>query len=408
MPGVRRWPAWLIAAVVLSLAARLFAWWIAGTRVPVGDPFNYAEIARNLLSGRGMVIDDPMLIANLRAFYPPGYPLLLAAIGLAVPLTATSLVILNTAIDALAAALLARIGARLGDARAGRVAGALYFLWPASVLLSPLAYKEALAALLVVIQIAALLAATRGSRPATAAFGIAAGLAVLVQPGWAPLSVLMALALLPEFPNWRMWLKQTSAAAAIAGLVLAPWWLRNALEFGRFVPFTTAGGAGLWVGATLLGDGSWVQAPARFLRGDEVTMSAAMGAEARQIIAADPLRYLVHCLGKIVRTLSDSAGPIRQLYWMEPARHYALLDSLRVFPLLATMGLMVVSAIAAILRVRGAVLRLVIAGLAQVLLFGMWFEFTERHRHFLTPLLLLLACVGAFEWVRMRRSQSAG
>jgi len=400
--GRGRWPAWLVPVVILSLSVRLFAWWVAGDRVPVGDPFNYVEIAHNILSGRGMVIDDPKLLDNLRAFYPPGYPLLLAAIGLIFPLKATTFLILNTAIDAAAAVLIAGIGARLGEKRAGLAAGAAYFLWPETMLLAPLAYKEGLASLLMLVQIAALLGAVRGERLAVAAFGVAAGLEVLVQPGLAPLSVLLALVLLPEFPDLRSWTRKMAGSAAIACLVLAPWWLRNALLFGQFVPLTTAGGAGLWVGATPLGDDGWVQTPAMLRIGDELTMSAAMGEEARRIIAADPLGYLARCFGKVINALTGSLAPIRALGSMDPWRHHELLISLRLIPVFATVGLLFAAGLAAIFIRRTTAVGLLLAGFAQILLFGMWFEFSERHRYFLIPLMLLVAAIGAARWLKGR------
>jgi len=36
--------------------------------------------------------------------------------------------------------------------------------------------------------------------------------------------------------------------------------------------------------------------------------------------------------------------------------------------------------------------RLLAACVVQVMLFGIWFEFSERHRLFMTPFILLLAC----------------
>ncbi|MCF8710441.1 hypothetical protein L3X40_21675, partial [Rhizorhapis sp. SPR117] len=45
-------------------------------------------------------------------------------------------------------------------------------------------------------------------------------------------------------------------------------------------------------------------------------------------------------------------------------------------------------------RAASTVLLLVAACGLQVALFGVWFEFGERHREFATPFLLLLVCLG--------------
>lgn len=48
----------------------------------------------------------------------------------------------------------------------------------------------------------------------------------------------------------------------------------------------------------------------------------------------------------------------------------------------------------AAMRRRNPLPAILIAGIAQILLFGIWFEFDERHRYFLTPILLLCAAAG--------------
>ena len=394
----------MLAVALVSLAGRIFALWIAGDRVPIGDPYNYVVIAQNILAGRGLVIDDPFVLTNLRAFYPPGYPLLLAGVGLIAPLNAAALTALNSLLDLAAAALIVRIGRRLGEKQAGRLAGALYLLWPASIFLAPLAYKEGLIALLVLAQIAGLLDAARGRRWAWARFGLAAGLTPLVQPGLAPLSVLLALAIFGQFSDRRTWLVNMGAAAALAAAVMLPWWVRNAILFDRFIPFTTASGAGLWVGASPLGGGEWVPIPPRLRVGDELALSAAMSGEAWATIAADPFGYFVRCLAKVLRALTHDQSPLLQLYWMRPLEHRGLILALQWLnaPLMpVTLCLTIVGAF---VERHSITVRLLLASLAQILLFGMWFEFSERHRYFLMPLMLLVAAIGAVHWLKSRGS----
>ena len=50
------------------------------------------------------------------------------------------------------------------------------------------------------------------------------------------------------------------------------------------------------------------------------------------------------------------------------------------------------------------VLLLLLAAIAQILIFGIWFEFDQRHRYFLTPLLLLVAVSGCLALRAHRRA----
>jgi hypothetical protein len=72
------------------------------------------------------------------------------------------------------------------------------------------------------------------------ALGVAAGLAALVRPP--ALAALVAAVVL----GGRA--RDLARAGLAAGLVMTPWWLRNALVFHRFVPFSTDGADPLFVG----------------------------------------------------------------------------------------------------------------------------------------------------------------
>ncbi|WZO98383.1 glycosyltransferase family 39 protein [Isosphaeraceae bacterium EP7] len=77
--------------------------------------------------------------------------------------------------------------------------------------------------------------------------GVSAGLAVLSKPSWALFPPLLALAWLVLAGQGRR--KRAFAGGLLMGLgltaAMAPWWVRNAEVFGRFVP------TALWMGASL-------------------------------------------------------------------------------------------------------------------------------------------------------------
>lgn len=402
-----RWPLWAFV-VVASLALRLWVLQLIGTSELGGDTLNNLRMAENLLSGRGLVIDDPFTVPNMRATYPPLYPILLAGVGVILPLSTLVITLLNTAFDFACAGLLVLLGRQLGLANAGRLAAMLYILWPTHIGLAPVARKEALIALFVVALLCVLVElARRPNIRLAAGYGVIAGLLALTQPGLVVLPALFALAMLPWFENKKAWLKAMLLAGGCTLLVLIPWWIRNWLLFHRFVPLTSTGEYSLWVGATPTGDGTWVQPPRRFRQGDEFTMAAALGAEARAIIAADPVRYLFHCLTKFGKAMVSDVHGAAILRWVDPRTNATLAWCWAIVAALLHLAALWLAMFFAATRRLDPLKSILLAGIAQMLLFGIWFEFDERHRYFLTPILLLCAVAGLLNLLGRNRSATA-
>lgn len=390
---------------IVSVAFRLWSLDLLNGRAPDGDTPNYLAIADNILSGRGLLLVDSTNL-SMRATYPPLYPLLLAGIGLMVPLTMAVITAMNTAIELACAWLMNRLGKDVGAEQAGTLAAALYLVWPTNLGMAPLARKEPLIALIVVALLVVLVRAIRGDRWRSGiVYGVLTGLLALTQPGLVFLPALFALVALPRFGDRRRWLAMMTVAAACAVLTVLPWWIRNWFLFHKFVPLTAAGGYSLWIGSTPVGDGTYLQAPPSFWHHDEFHMSAALGAEAKRIIASDPFGYVVHCVGKFFRAMLTEDRGVSQIYWAVPRGH-ARIAGIWVGTATLANGLAVLIAVAAAWVQRRQLLsQLLLAAIANILLFGIWFEFDQRHRYFLTPLLLLVAVNGLLAW---RRARSAG
>lgn len=390
--------------ILVSVAFRLWSLDLLNGRAPDGDTPNYLMIADNILSGRGLLLVDSTGL-QMRATYPPLYPLLLAAVGLALPLSFAVITAMNTAIEIACAWLMTRLGNDLGSPQAGTLAAALYLVWPTNLGMAPLARKEPLIALLVVALLVVLVRAlSRGSWRSAIAYGILTGLLALTQPGLLFLPALFALVALPRFGDRRRWLAMMAVAVGCTVLTVLPWWIRNWLMFHKFVPLTATQGYSLWIGSTPVGDGTYLQAPPEFWLGDEFRMSAALGAEAKRIIASDPVGYVIHCIGKFFRAMFTEHRGVSQLYWAMPRGH-ARIASLWVGTANLANGLAVIVGVTAAWIGRRQLLnQLLLAGLANILLFGIWFEFDQRHRYFLTPLLLLAAVNGLLAWRGARRA----
>lgn len=393
--------AMLLIVVVLLL--RLLAGLLANGRVSPGDAHAYLVIADNIASGRGYYFDEPYIGVRTLALFPPGYPVLLAAWVSIAGATTWSMLALATLTDAVAAWLLAGIGRRLGNPGAGRAAGFLYLVWPSTLFSAPLAEKEGLCVVLILILARVWIdrrkSAIGGWRGALA-LGLPAGVLALTQPGEAPLAALFGIALIRSI-GWRGVTQFGLAGAAVAIGVLMPWWVRNWIVFGAFVPLTTAGGISLWIGNNADATGNWMPQPASLRGLSEIDYARRAGALATTWMVGHPIEFVRLTMTKFVRATGVGQFGLVRLAAMYPPISAMLAAML--FPLShgAHLLLLAGGAVASRARVTPAlttVALLLLACMAQLVLFGMWFEFGERHREFLTPFLLLLIAVAASAW----------
>ena len=341
----------LAAALLLGLFVRIIA-------VPSGplvrDPFFYDQLASNVLAGRGLTVDVPIYGGDLRAVYAPVYPLLLAAwrwIG--VPALG-----LNTLIDLWASACV-----YLLSGRSDRSAAA-YFLFPSILLNSLLPLKDGLALALLLTNLLVV------RRPV--AYGAISGLLALTQPAWAPIPIIYFL-LCRQGLKAIVW-------AAIGGLaVMLPWWLRNWLIFGTFVPLTTT------MGLSLLYAANGGHTPTAWMPLDEPGRSAEAARIAMNVIAADPLHYAWLTAKQIARAFLWDNSATDQLAFMN-ARW---VGAANLIGQLAWIGLIALAGWRQ--RWSPAIGYLLVASIVSMLLFGIWFEFSPRHRAFIVPILICVA-----------------
>ncbi len=387
--------AWVAALILLAVVIRGLALTLAWGTAPYGDPNNYLHLAQNLLAGEGLAL--PRLGSSEpipTAMYPPALPILLAAVGLVAPLNALTFAVFNTVIDCIAALLLARLAYLLEAPRAAVPSALAYLLWPSIAFMSPLAYKEGLIVALLLGTVVALLEQSRrpGLRWALLS-GACSGALLLTQPGLLTLLPILFLVLARRFESWRRWWTASLTAAIATLLVMTPWWIRNALVFDAFVPLTSSGGLALWVGAQPDGGVVWQAPPKGWWGLGELEAARVAATEGWRIILADPLGYLARCLAKFPRSFFYSNWAIDQLILAKGQRWPWLRESnlLRFGPTMIELWAVAMAGIGLFRLRRQTIAWLLLACIAQIMLFGIWFEFSERHRLFMTPFLLLLA-----------------
>lgn len=387
----------LIAALFLSRMAALFL--VQGGTI-VGDPEIYQILARSLLSGEGLIFHDPLTEVDFRALYPPVYPLFLAGLGLLFGLGEPAIWAGNVAIDLASAFILVGLGARCGSPAAGRAAAWLFAIWPAFIFASPFAQKEGLVTLQVLTVALILLRLDRARIPRWWESGLIGGVAaslMLTQPGLALLPAILALVLLPAIGSRPLCILLLRASP-VALLLLAPWWIRNFHVLGSFVPLTTTGGLGLWVGNNPNATGNWLPMPPEYRGIPEIMMSARVAHEALGWIWNHPLDFVSLTFFKLFHAMGIEQFTLGRFGLMTPKPSAATLAAL--FPLLQGSLITILAGMACIAQrvrflARGDRLVLIMCGCAiQILIFSLPFEFGERHRFFLMPFLFLVVAAG--------------
>jgi hypothetical protein len=313
----------LAVAGCCSILLRILAVAVSGP-LPGGDPQIYLQLAQHIAGGEGLHRFSPTLGVEVLALHPPLYPLVLAPF---IPHVALA----NFLID------LACAAAMLWLARTCRVSGefaaALWLI--ASVWLSAIPHKEGLVAALAVASAAA---AIEKRAVLLGAFG---ALLALTQPGIAPLPALFAVTFMSP--------RSLPVVAATGIAVMLPWWTRNWIELGAFVPLTSSSGYSFWIGA--LSDHRWAPLPAHLLVGSELGISNAAAGEAWQWVSAHPVAYIAGSLSKAI---------------------------------LLAAPLMVVTAMS-----KGTVRTVLALALINLFAFQMWFELGARHLVHVLPVALI-------------------
>lgn len=315
-----------------------------------------------------------------------------------------AIALLNALVDGAAALLLWRLGRNLELGRAGALAGAAWLLWPAALAGSAVAQKEGLA---VALFVAAALGVTRwakdGRTTDAAAAGVASGLLALTQPALAAMPVFLFGAVAVAGMRRQGETMRAAGVALVAmALVMAPWWIRNALLFGSFVPLTTTGAAF----ARLVPDAVF-QLPAG---AGEIEARAILMGQATAWIAAHPGAYLLNVAARGGRALLLDIGPVQLLQQFRPPLGPGVAAFLALACQLAWAALWVTVAAAVRARPwqgdRRLLLALVLGCFAHLMAVNLWVQFYDRHRQPLTVLLLLL--VAASAGARLGREDGAG
>jgi 4-amino-4-deoxy-L-arabinose transferase-like glycosyltransferase len=251
--------------VALALLVRVVVIVADTAYVPLQDDWDYDRHARSIAAGDGF--PDSYYVADRgpSALRAPGYPYFLGAIYAVSGDSINAGRFADAILGALSVLLLYLIVKRIWGRRVGLIAAAGMAIFPPLVLLSRDLLSESL---FIALELGTVLCVLefrrlRGLRWAALA-GLLAGLAALTRnPGPAlAIPVIVGLWVFRPRLSWRA-ARAPALALGCMVLIIIPWTVRNAVEFGRFIPITTGTGfaaAGTYNEISLHDDahpGSW-------------------------------------------------------------------------------------------------------------------------------------------------------
>jgi 4-amino-4-deoxy-L-arabinose transferase-like glycosyltransferase len=299
-----------LAAVGLGVALRL-AWVLGGDFETASEATFYFEHARDLAAGRGYV--NPVTGAP-SAFLPPAYPFLLAVPFALFGASTTVAGIINALLAGLTTGMVFLLGREVRSPAAG-VAGAwLFALFPSQVLYTSAVHSDHLAsaATVAVVLMAVRVASQKEGRGGTVVLGAAIGIGSLA-------SAVMLLFLLPSALAVcrrldRASLQRTAMLVGGTLIVLAPWAMRNALQFEALAPVSTNGGVNLWIGNNPDSGPGWMPwAPGEKWQypTDEAAADSSFRAAALRHMADEPGATVASWPGKLRHTFMQDYHYVR-------------------------------------------------------------------------------------------------
>lgn len=351
------------ALVAVALLLRMlfgFAYWV--DKPLTHDEREYLSLAASLAQGRGFVYATAVEGTSDRFSRAPFYPLFLAALftvaGQPAPeiaSTPASVKIAQSILGALLVWLIGAIAARSAGLSAGRVAMAIAATYPPLIGICAYVLSETLYGVLALTSALLLDVALGGSfraadtsdprveRRYALASGLFAGAAALTRP-----VMLFYLMLAGALLVVRRRFGVVVALAIGAGILIGPWTIRNAREYGRFVLIASEGGVTFWTGNHPLsrGEGDLAANP-QLKRANLELRAQSPGFTAEQLESVyygDAFTYIredpVWWAGLLVRKFFYTWVPIGPSYILHSRRYFVTsVVSYTVVALLAAAGL---------------------------------------------------------------------
>lgn len=234
----------LVGIGIAALAARVALVIATPHFTLVNDAADYQRLAVSLSSGHGFGISHFAPGGGPTAVRPPAYPMLLAGLYAVVGVHVLAARLLDAALGALAAVLVAVLIGQLGGSRREVVFGGLLAAFvPSMVIASTSVMSEALfVPLLLGVMSCAVAFRAGGKGGWLAACGLLLAGATLTRPIGAVLAVAAALLAFRSWPRTRRSVLAAAVGALFAIVPCGAWELRDITALHHVIPLTTQDG----------------------------------------------------------------------------------------------------------------------------------------------------------------------
>lgn len=240
---------WWVLPAAIALAAvviRLVVIAADSGYEPINDAFDYHRHAVSIAAGDGYPDSEYGSGVGPTALRAPAYPVALAGVYVVTGDSVEAGRMLGAALGGVTVLLVFFLAAPVWGRAVGLIAAALTAGFPPLVLLSTELFNENL---FIPLALGATLSVTRfgvdGRLRWIGLAGILLGLALLTRNAALALLIPMLVALWLGGRRHGRPLLAPLVAVGVAVLVITPWTLRNAAEFGRFVPIAASSGVTL-------------------------------------------------------------------------------------------------------------------------------------------------------------------
>jgi len=244
----------LVGLTLLGFAARLAVAFFLGISEPPrqgSDSEEYDTYAWNVVQGRGYRGMSPDVTDqdHLTAYRPPGTSLIWAGLFSVFGHRYDVIRILNCLLGAATIPLVHAIALRCFGTSVAMISAAVYTVWPLALFFSSTLMSEAPGTLFFLGSLLACLVFAEETKWWSAvAGGVLLGLTLLTRPNPIPMIPLTAVWAGWQFRRNPKALKRGLAIPLFTMLTMTPWWVRNAMVFGSFIPISTMGGSVLLQG----------------------------------------------------------------------------------------------------------------------------------------------------------------
>lgn len=304
----------IVLALVLLIAFLLCLVSIVSLHVvPTSDALEYHLLAKSLATGNGYVLAGSESHAGfpgiLKAYRPPGFPFLLAAVYYIFGSKVLAGQILQALLETLQCFLLYLIGRRLFSPLIGLTAATFWAAYPISILQSNFLMAEPLFGCLLLASLAIIFSSRFTGTMSLAVIGILWGWATLIKPFMILAPFLLVLWMMRNKVSIKETVRASVILITVMGCIIVPWIVRN-MKVLHTPLITTSTGFNLWIGNNPNASGAY-----RFQSennsftsiSDEVERDRQAFALAWQFISSRPLNFLLLIPQKLAYLFSSES-----------------------------------------------------------------------------------------------------